>query len=124
MDLRVLVVDDEPDVCEYTSKFLIREGFKVCSITDPEDVLDQVLALEPSIVLLDIVMPGIDGLELLKKIKRISPQVQVIMMTGVKNESICKECIESGASDYIVKPFSLDQLRATLLINSVKSNLT
>lgn len=119
----ILIVDDEPDVCEYTGKFLAREGYKVYSVTDPRTVLNEVETLKPSIILLDIVMPGVDGLELLKKIKRSSPQTLVIMMTGVKDESVYREAIESGACDYIVKPFSLDQLKATVFTNSIKSHL-
>lgn len=119
----ILIVDDESDVCEYTGKYLANEGYKVSSVTNSKAVLEQVKALKPSIVLLDIIMPDVDGLELLKKIKKISPQTQVIMMTGVKDESVCRESIESGASDYIVKPFSLEQLKATILTNSIKSHL-
>ncbi|MBU2540763.1 MAG: response regulator [Candidatus Omnitrophica bacterium] len=119
----ILIVDDEPDVCEYTGKFLANEGYKVSSVTDSKAVLEQVEALKPFIVLLDIVMPDVDGLELLKKIKKISPQTQVIIITGLKDESVCRESIELGACDYIVKPFSLDQLKVTVLINSIKSHL-
>ncbi|MFH1201703.1 MAG: response regulator [Candidatus Omnitrophota bacterium] len=119
----ILIVDDEADLCEYTAKFLARDGYKVYSTTDPRTVLDQVKVLKPSIVLLDIIMPGVNGLELLKKIKMVNPNTQVIMMTGVKDESICRETIKSGACDYLVKPFSLDQLKATVLINSIKAHL-
>ncbi|OGX15056.1 MAG: hypothetical protein A2166_06465 [Omnitrophica WOR_2 bacterium RBG_13_41_10] len=117
----IFIVDDEPDVCEYLAKFLTKEGYKVCAISDPKTVLAQVEALRPAIVLLDIVMPYIDGLELLKKIKKSCPQTQVIMITGVKDENICKECIESGACDYLVKPFSLDQVKMIILTALIKS---
>jgi two-component system chemotaxis response regulator CheY len=90
-------------------------------MTDPNVVLDQVRALKPSVVLLDVVMPDMDGIELLKKIKKLSPQTCVIMLTGVKDESVVREAIESGASDYIVKPFSLDQLKVTILTHTIKS---
>lgn len=116
----ILIVDDDSDICEYTSKYLSREGYKVCCVSDSKMALNQVEALKPSIVLLDVVMPDVDGLELLKKIKKINPRARVIMMTGLKDDSVCREVIESGASDFIVKPFSLDQLKATILINSIK----
>jgi DNA-binding NtrC family response regulator len=117
----IIIVDDECDICEYTERFLAREGYKVCAMTDPNVVLDQVRALKPSVVLLDVVMPDMDGIELLKKIKKLSPQTSVIMLTGVKDESVVREAIESGASDYIVKPFSLDQLKVTILTHTIKS---
>lgn len=116
----ILIVDDEPDVCEYAARFLDREGYKVSAISDSLAVLDQVEALKPSLVFLDIVMPGVDGLELLKKIKKIHPHTQVVMMTGVKDESVCRESIKAGASNYLVKPFSLDQLKATVVMSESK----
>lgn len=119
----ILIVDDEHDICEYISRYLSREGYNVNFVTDAKDVLEQVTTLKPSIVLLDIVMPGVDGLELLNNIKKIEPQIQVIMMTGVKDESIMRESIESGACDYLLKPFSLEQLKATVFTNAIKSHL-
>lgn len=116
----ILIVDDEPDIYEFTRTYLLKEGFKVSTVSDPRQVLGQVEILKPSVVLLDVVMPDISGLELLKKIKEISPQTQVIIMTGLKDESICREAIELGASDYLVKPFSLEQLKAMIIVASLK----
>lgn len=118
----VFVVDDDPDICEWTARFLDKEGYKVRAITDARKVLAETEALKPSLVLLDIVMPNADGLELLRKIKKISPQTQVIMISGLKNETICRESMESGASSYLVKPFSLDQLKATIITNNIKAH--
>lgn len=119
----ILVVDDEPLVCEYVSGFLGKEGYRVTTLTDPQAVLGEVETLKPFMIILDIIMPDIDGLELLKKIKKINPAICVIMMTGVKDDAVCREAIESGAADYIVKPFSMEQLKATILANSIKLNL-
>lgn len=116
----ILIVDDEPDTYEFARTYLLKEGFKVFAICDPKQVLGQVEAFKPSIVLLDVVMQKISGLELLKKIKKISPQTQVIIMTGLKDETICREAVELGASDYLVKPFSLEQLKAMIIVNSLK----
>ncbi len=116
----IFIVDDEPDICEYTARFLTKGGYKVRAITNSMAVLAEVTALKPSIVFLDIVMPGVDGLELLKKIKKASHQTQVVMITGVRDEAVCRESIEAGASDYIVKPFSLDQIKASIVINKAR----
>ncbi len=119
----ILVIDDEPGICEYISTFLAKAGYQISSLTNPREALGQIQMLKPSIVLLDIVMPDINGLEILKGIKRINPETCVIIMTGIKDDSICRESLELGACDYLVKPFSLDQLKATILTNSIKSQL-
>jgi len=116
----IFIVDDEPDICEYTARFLTKAGYKVRTITNSLEVFDEVKALKPSMVFLDIVMPGVDGLELLKKIKKFNPQIQVVMMTGITDEAVCRESIECGACDYIIKPFSLEQIKAAILVNEAK----
>lgn len=116
----ILIVDDEPDTCEYTEKFLAQEGYKAYSLSQPNQVLKEIEKIRPNIVLLDIVMPGTDGLEILEQIRKNFPDIKVIMFSGVKDEFILKQAIQSGASDYLVKPFSLDQLKITVLLNSLK----
>ena len=72
-------------------------------------------AEKPAIVLLDVKMPGMDGLVTLKKIKEIDESIGVIMITGVENENIANEAMKSGAYDYIIKPIDLDRLEVCLL---------
>lgn len=117
----ILIIDDEQDVCEYTQKFLTQQGYRAYTLTDPRQAEKEIASIKPSIVLLDIVMPQMDGLQVLERIKKISPNICVIMMSGVKDDFICKQAIKEGASDYLVKPFSLDQLKFTVLANSIKS---
>ncbi|MEW6008762.1 MAG: response regulator [Candidatus Omnitrophota bacterium] len=118
----ILIVDDEPDTCEYIEKFLSQEGYRSYSISQPKEVLKEIEKINPNLVLLDIVMPGTDGLEILGQIKKNFPNIRVVMLSGVKDEFILKQAIQSGASDYLVKPFSLDQLKITVLLNSLKSS--
>ncbi|MDD5431863.1 MAG: response regulator [Candidatus Omnitrophica bacterium] len=118
----VLIVDDDADICEYSARYLSKEGYKVVVITKAKDVLNQIKTLKPSVVIMDIVMPDTDGIELLKEIKKLDSGISVIMMTGLKDDSVCREALESGASSYLVKPFSLDQLKAMVLTNIIKSN--
>jgi len=74
-----------------------------------------VKAEKPAIVLLDVKMPGMDGLVTLKKIKEIDERIGVIMITGAEDESIANEAMKSGAYDYIIKPIDLDRLEVCLL---------
>ncbi len=118
----ILIVDDEPDTCEYTEKFLTQEGYRAYSLSRPNQVLKEIEQINPGLVLLDIVMPGTDGLQILEQIRKNFPRIKVIMLSGVKDEFILKQAIQSGASDYLVKPFSLDQLKITVLLNSLKAS--
>jgi DNA-binding response OmpR family regulator len=117
---RILIIDDDVDTCEYVQRFLGQSGYKVYSLTQPREAIQQIENIKPGLILLDIVMPGMDGLELLGQIRKIFPAILVIMLTGVKDDFICKQAVQSGACDYLVKPFSLDQLKATVLLNSLK----
>ena len=119
----IFVVDDETESCKYIEEYLVQHGYRVWCTSDPRIVLDQVKNLKPAIVLLDIVMPGISGIELLKNIRKMNPETQVIMMTAVKDEDVCRECIEAGAADFIIKPFSLEQIKATILATAIKAHI-
>lgn len=121
LDDSILIIDDEPDICEYTQKFLTQQGYRVYTLTDPRQAEKEIESINPAIVMLDIVMPQMDGLQVLERIKKINSNIRVIMMSGVKDDFICKQAIKEGASDYLVKPFSLDQLKFTVLANSIKS---
>ncbi len=112
--VRILVVEDELDILEWLSTFLSILGY------DHVTAFDGVMALELlgrgrfSIVLTDIVMPRMNGMELLFRVRRDYPQTDVIVMTGVVEDYSYSEVIEAGAIDYIAKPFHLNELKAKL----------
>lgn len=110
-----MVVDDDPKICTLLEKFLTKKDFTVITATSGEKALEKVKKEIPLVVLLDIKMPGMDGITALKKIKEINEHMAVIMITGVKDESIAKEAMELGAYDYITKPFDLNYLEMSLL---------
>ena len=115
MEKKILIVDDDSKICTLLEKFLIKKGFYPITATNGEGALEKVEKENPTIVLLDIKMPGMDGITVLKKIKEINEHMAVIMITGVKDESIAKEAMELGAYDYITKPFDLNYLEMSLL---------
>jgi DNA-binding response OmpR family regulator len=80
--LRVLVIDDEPEICAYLSDFLSAEGFRVHTVSDPLKALPEVKEGRYQIVLLDLRMPGVDGLELLQQIRAFDSDLCVIVMTA------------------------------------------
>jgi PAS domain S-box-containing protein len=106
---RILVVDDEENICEMLSEFLKINGFEVETSTQGKEALDKVKNKGFDVMLLDIRMPDMDGIELLKTAKMVDPTLPVIMMTGNISVKSAIESMRYGAYDYITKPFDLDQ---------------
>ncbi|MBI2103964.1 MAG: response regulator [Candidatus Omnitrophica bacterium] len=111
----VLVVDDEPKLRHTLREFLELHGFTVLTAASGEDALRCIEQSPPTTVLLDIKMPGMDGLLTLKKIKSLQPKAVVIMMTSLEEEALVKQAFALGASDYFLKPFDLEGLESNLL---------
>jgi DNA-binding response OmpR family regulator len=113
---RILVVDDEINVIRLLQKFLASKNYDVCTAADGPTAIEKVRALKPQIVLLDILMPGMNGMDTLKEIKKLEPDTVVIMVTAVSDEELAKSSLRLGAFDYITKPINLDYLETCLLV--------
>lgn len=107
---KILIVDDEIEICEFLKSFFEDRDFKVAVAHDGIKALAQVELFHPEVVLLDIQMPGMDGLQTLKKIKESHPKVKVIMVTAVETQEKIEEAMRLGADNYITKPLSLEYL--------------
>jgi len=118
----ILVVDDEPKLRRILEEFLQLHGFTVMTATSGEDALEKLQRWLPTVVLLDVKMPGMDGLIVLKKIKALRPGVVVIMMTGLEEEQLLGQALALGAYDYLMKPFDLAYLESTLLSRLLLGN--
>ncbi len=108
---RVLVVDDELFVRELLMEFLSKQDFEVISAQSGEEAIQMTKANPARVALIDLKMPGIDGLKTMQEIKKISPNTLVIIMTGYPTLETSIEALRSGAYDYVVKPFKLNELR-------------
>jgi DNA-binding response OmpR family regulator len=104
-EARVLVVDDEPIVRDVLSRYLSREGFEVEVAADGQAALDLFEAIRPELIVLDLMLPGIDGLEVLRRIRSQNGGA-VIMLTARGEEKDRVVGLELGADDYVAKPFS------------------
>ncbi len=107
---KVLVVDDEKDFVEMLSLRLKEMGEQVDAVYNGQDCLNKLEGSEVDVVILDIKMPGMDGIETLKEIKKRSPMVEVIMLTGHGSAESAVEGMKLGAFDYLLKPADIDSL--------------
>jgi DNA-binding response OmpR family regulator len=109
-DLRVLLVDDEEELVETLAERLELRGISAEAVTRGEDALRLLLDYTFDVVLLDVKMPGIGGLEVLKLIRRQRPNMQVILITGHGSTEDGENGLEEGAFDYVVKPIDIETL--------------
>jgi two-component system phosphate regulon response regulator PhoB len=120
MRKNILIIEDEEDIIELVKYNLEKEGFKVYSALDGEDGIRMAKNLKPHLVILDLMLPEIDGLEVAKRMKKsdILSHIPIIMLTAKSEESDIVVGLEVGADDYIAKPFS-----PKILISRVKTVL-
>jgi UDP-3-O-acyl N-acetylglucosamine deacetylase len=114
MEKKVLIVDDEERVVQSIAGVLEDEGFRVAKAKSGEEAIKVFQQEEPDVTLLDIWMPGMDGIEVLKRLKWIAPECQVIMVSGHATISTAMTAVKLGAFDFIEKPLSLDLLLMTI----------
>ncbi len=120
---KILVVDDEEDVRLFLQDFLSERDMNVLAAGSGEEALRTIAQEHPDIVLLDVMMPGMDGLECLEHIHKEYPKTAVIMITALNDEARINKAKKLGAHNYILKPFSLSYLETELLtlIDKLKS---
>lgn len=124
MSSKILVVDDEKVLLDLTSIILTAKGFDVLTAENGQEGLERIAKEQPDLVLLDYMMPGMDGMTALREIRVRFPDVYVIMFTGKGSEEIAVDLMKAGASDYILKPFSnqdlLDRIENVLRIRRIE----
>lgn len=108
---RILVVDDDENVVDVVRRYLERDGFVVETVGDGRTALDRALAEPPDLVILDLMLPGMNGLDVCRRLRALAP-VPVIMLTARGQESDRVIGLELGADDYVAKPFSAKELVA------------
>jgi DNA-binding NtrC family response regulator len=111
---RVLVLDDEPDMVENCARILKRAGYQCLTATDPHRALALVDAERPDLLLTDLKMPGMDGMEVLRRAREMDPALPVILITAFASIESAVAAIKDGAFDYLPKNFSVDQLRVAV----------
>ena len=121
MGENILIIDDDSQILELLGMFLKNNGNDIATAASAEKGLALVRKQEFGLILLDIMLPDGDGLTVLKNLSKIAPNVPVIMITGGNDIKVAEECLQSGAVDYITKPFDFEYLRTTIMANMLGS---
>jgi len=106
----VMVVDDEPSVVEVFQEFLSAQGYVLTVATSGEEAVRKLPELRPDIILTDLNLPGLSGLEVMRAAKSVDPEVCVVVVTGYASASTAIDALRQGAYDYVTKPFDLDDV--------------
>ena len=124
MNEKILIVDDEQMILELTSMVLTSRGFEVRTVDNATDGYEIIERERPALVLLDYMMPRVNGLDALKEIRARFPDTYVIMFTGKGSEEVAVELMKAGASDYILKPFSnaklVERIESVLRVRAIE----
>ena len=108
--LSILLVDDEPFIRSLLADALMYQGYQVYEAEDGATGLEQFCAIQPDLVLLDILMPGLNGLAVLQEIRRQNPVVGILVVSALSSKQVTLEAMAAGADGYIRKPFDLREL--------------
>ncbi|TBL72678.1 response regulator transcription factor [Paenibacillus thalictri] len=120
---KIMIVDDEPEIVELIELYLLKEGFQVISIQDGSEVIDQVMEHRPDLIILDILLPGMDGIEVCRQLrKKVHTPILFVSCRGEDMDIILG--LSMGGDDYITKPFSPSQLVARVKAHLRRTQFT
>ena len=119
--IKFLVVDDETGVSHQLKEFMEQRGYSAIAATSGPEAIKLIKNEKPNIVVLDIVMEGMTGIDVLREIRKINPKIRVIMLTALEDDKTRKTCQGLGASAYITKPYNFENVLKTAhkLINEI-----
>ena len=107
---RILIIDDEPKICEMLTRYFSLKGYDARSVCSGEEACALATAFQPHVVLLDLLMPGVNGVEVLKHFKQQLPAPRVIMLSAADHVGVAEGTLKLGADSYVCKPPDLAQL--------------
>jgi len=112
--MRILIVDDDRAICDYMRTLLERDGYAVETLNDPTGVMDTLKKADFHLVILDLMMPKRDGIEVLREIRKHDKDIAVVIFTGYPNLDTAVASMKLDAVDYIKKPFNVDEFRSVI----------
>ena len=114
VQVNILVVDDDRDICEYVKTLLSTSGYSVSTLSDPTLAVDLIKRSEFHVLVIDLMMPKLDGIALIQQIRKFDSDVAIVVFTGYPSLDTAVEALKLTVSDYIKKPFEPDELRDKL----------
>ncbi|MBK6696263.1 MAG: response regulator [Myxococcales bacterium] len=112
--IRILICDDDKAICDYMQTLLERDGYEVKAVSDPSLVEEEVRVGGYHLIILDLMMPKLDGIEVLRRIRKLDTDIAVVIFTGFPNLESAVASMKLDAVDYIKKPFNVDEFRAVI----------
>lgn len=119
---KILVVDDEESIRGFLQSFFLDHGYAAIAARNGEEAVELLQKEKPSMMLLDVTMPGMSGIQTLRKIREIDPKIGVVMATSIRDEQTIKEAADLGAHAYVLKPFDMQYLELVVLTRLVASS--
>ncbi len=119
---KILIVDDNVNVCYLLKSYLEEMDYEVIVSNSGMDALEKVKELKPDIMLLDVIMEEISGMEVLRRVRLFNKSIGIIMVSGLTDESYYKKAIEYGADEYLTKPFDYKHLHECVLADLIMRN--
>ena len=122
---KILIVDDEVKACELLKRILETDEneYEIVTSHSGEDALEKVKSFDPTLILLDIKMPGMDGMEVLRQVRKFNKDVGIIMLTAIIDKDVADEAFRMGADDYISKPVQISFLESRIFIDIMSKKI-
>jgi len=114
LNAKILIVDDDPDICAYMQTMLEASDYDVTTLSDPTLVVDRIKEEEFHLLVIDLMMPRMDGIELISHIRKIDTDVAIVVFTGYPSVDTAVNALKLNVSDYIQKPFEMETFRQTI----------
>ncbi len=110
----ILLADDEPEIVKFFRQIFSKEGYRIVSVRNGSDVVKRAAKGDIDLAVVDIVMPGMDGIDTLRELQKVVPKLPVIVLSGYGDLNTAREAMLLGANDYITKPFDVDFMKAAI----------
>ena len=118
VNVKILIVDDDRDICEYMTTMLETTGYEVSTLSDPTQAVDTIRSETFHLLIIDLMMPRLDGIELIQRIRKVDSDIAIVVFTGYPSVETAVDALKLNVSDYVKKPFEIDEFRekiATIL---------
>ena len=111
VQVNILIIDDDQDICEYMKTMLETSGYGVSTLSDPTEAVSRLRAEEFHLLIVDLMMPKVDGIELIQQIRKIDSDIAIVVFTGYPSVETAVDALKLNVSDYVKKPFEVDDFR-------------